>query len=293
MKGQAKDLKTGFDGASSAGVFSARVAVPQDRAEDHAEAFPQGFLAAHGGGRDSAAWQAEWDLMIGQSPRAFYETLRRNIPGQMNVYLNLLDESDSNFNIEIFKSHRCVFCAENKLYHRSYGKFLYFKEWANKDLESGRRGIGLNLFKNMFDIARAGQLDGITLLGGRADGRFYWPAHGFYYRDLAKARRAAPQIAENLAAYSDTIPDEIKEKARAILAQPSFDMAWQIARLPGQVRVDGVAKPLGWALLNIAAESDYAIDLHDPVQCARVQESLAHLTPAAVNGPRFAPRPAS
>jgi hypothetical protein len=58
-------------------------------------------------------------------------------------------------------------------------------------------------------------------------------------------------------------------------------MAWQLARLPGQVTVAGVAKPLGWALLNIDAESQYEINLHDPKQCARVQDSLLRLSAAS------------
>lgn len=261
--------------------FDVAVARSRDRQLD--TAMPQGLSVV----RCNPEWANQWDFKIGQSPRSFYETLCRNIDGEVKVYIDFFDYEDSNFTVDILKCGRTVFKTENKIFDDGRGKFLLFKEWENKDPDSRRHGIGLNLFMNMIDNAIAASLDFITLRGGREDGRFFWPAHGFYFRDSLFCERAIPQIADNLAKYSDTIPDGIQENACQILERGGNDLCWKIARLPGTVVVDNRTRPLGWALLDIPHESEYQIDLNDKEQVARVKASF--IRPAAVALPKPAP----
>lgn len=245
---------------------------------------PAGLAVA----RSNLKWTNAWDYFIGQSPKAFYETISRNIAGNVSVYLNFMETDEENFSIDVKQDGRFVFKVENRLISDGRGKTLRFEEWVNKNVDShndsGRQGIGLNLFRNIFEAAERGGIDLIQLRAGKADGKYFWARHGFYLRDEFFRQRMVQQVLNNVALYSDTLPGGIEKTVRDIVAEGGLDMCWKIARLEGALE----GKPLGWKLLE-GDNPEYSIDLHNPEQVARVKASFVRpaVSVAPVPVPHF------
>lgn len=241
-------------------------------------------------------WAEHWDNIFRTSPRALYETLCRDIAGDVHVFVDLDTCGEGAFNLTLRNNNRIVFEVENEIASDVRGTILKFKSWENKDVDSRGQGTGLKLFRNFFILAGAGGVDFIKLRAGKEDGRYFWARHGFYCADTYDVARVSPEIRKNIEKYSDTIPSGIVDQAREIVDQGGLDMCWKLARLAGQVRVSdhagGRVKPLGWALLRTENECNYSLDMRDPVQLGRVRSSFASmLTPAPGNaqGPATVP----
>lgn len=223
-------------------------------------------------------WAENWDNIFRTSPRAVYETLCRDIVGDVNVFIDLNTFGEGEFLLSIRHNKRIVFDIENEISIDGRGTGLKFKSWENKDLDSRGQGTGLKLFKNFLNLAEAGRIDFIKLRAGKEDGRYFWARHGFYCTDMYDVKRVSPEIRENIEKYSNTIPSGIRDMAHEIVDQGGLDMCWKLARLEGCVPVNDYAgmrvKPLGWALLRTDSECNYSLNMHDPAQIARVKASF-------------------
>ncbi len=223
-------------------------------------------------------WAENWDHIFRTSPRKLYETLCRDIDGDVNVFIDLDTGGEGAFTLSIRNNNRIVFDIENELAMDCRGTILKFKSWENKDLDSRGQGTGLKLFKNFIALAETRRIDFIKLRAGKEDGRYFWARHGFYCADTQDVKRVSGEIRKNIEKYSHTIQSGITDRAHEIVDQGGLDMCWQLARLPGAVEVNGYkgvrVKPLGWALLNTDSECNYSLDMHDPAQMARVKASL-------------------
>lgn len=232
-------------------------------------------------------WTENWDNIFRASPRNVYETLSRDIAGEVNVFIDMDTGGEGEFSLSIRNNNRIVFDTDNELIVDCRGTSLKFKSWENKDLDSRGQGTGLKLFKNFIVLAETGRIDFIKLRAGKEDGRYFWARHGFYCAEAHDVKRVSPEIHKNIEKYSHTIPLGIADQAREIVDQGGFDMCWKLARLEGRVQVDDYAglrvKPLGWALLRTDSECNYSLDLHDPVQMARVKSSLERGSAAPVS----------
>ena len=215
-------------------------------------------------------WTYAWDFLIGQSPQSFYETLGRNIEGELSVHIDFMETGEDNFDIDIRRNGRIVFKSENKIGSDGSGKFIRFEEWVNEDIDSRHKGTGLNLFKNLFEIAEKGGIDHMQLRAGKEDGKYFWARHGFYLKDQHYRAQMKEQVVQNLSCYSDTLPAGIQKQVQDILDNTGLDMCWHLAHLEGTL--DG--KPLGWKLLE-GYNPEYRLDLHDPEQVARAKASFA------------------
>lgn len=235
--------------------------------------------------RSNVNWTQDWDRMIGQSPQSFYETLCRHIDGEVSVYIDFAETEEENFNINIKRNGRFVFEAENKIVTDGRGKILRFEEWANKDADSKGRGMGLNLFRNIFEIAQCSGIDHIELRAGREDGKYFWARHGFYLKAEHFRVKMADQIRENLVRYSETLPVGIKNLVEEILDECQMDMCWKVARIEGMLE----AKPMGWKMLE-GYNPEYCLNLRDEDQVERVKSSLVRPSAlaSALPGPSIA-----
>ncbi len=223
-------------------------------------------------------WTENWDRIFRTSPRAVYETLCRDIAGEVNVFIDMDVGGEGEFLLSIRNNNRIVFDVENKIVIDGRGTTLKFNSWENQDIDSRGQGTGLKLFRNFIAMAEAGDVDFIKLRAGKEDGRYFWARHGFYCADTQDVKRVSGEIRKNIEKYSHTIQSGITDRAHEIVDQGGLDMCWQLARLPGAVEVNGYkgvrVKPLGWALLNTDSECNYSLDMHDPAQMARVKASL-------------------
>ena len=236
--------------------------------------------------RSALSWPLAWDNLIGQSPSKFYKTLSRDMPGEVDVFVDLAGTVGGEISVYINRNGRCVFEAENKITTDITGKTLRFEEWLIKEIDSRRHGMGLNLLRNMIDMAQAAGVDRIALRAGKEDGKFFWARHGFYLKEELHRNKLVANIEENLVRYSDTLPAGIYETVRSMLAENALDLSWRIARLPGTLN----GKPLGWQLLEGDNNPEYIMNLKDEQQMARVRASLerpavATLVPLAVPQP--------
>lgn len=227
-------------------------------------------------------WAENWDRVFRTTPRAVYETMCRDIGGDVRIFVDLDMSGEGAFNLYLHNKRRLVFEIENKIIHDGRGTTLLFKSWENRDVDSRGRGTGLKLFKNFLRLAEVGSVDSVNLRAGKEDGRYFWARHGFYCAEACDVERVSPGIRENIERYSHTIPTGIRNRAEEIVARGRLDMCWELARLEGRVLVDDYAgprvKPLGWALLHTDCECNYSLDLHDPVQVARVKASLERVS---------------
>ena len=237
-------------------------------------------------------WAENWDNIFRTSPRALYETLCRDIDGEVNVFIDLDMGGEGEFTLSIRNNNRIVFDTKNKIIIDGSGTSLQFKSWENKDIDSRGRGTGLKLFKNFITLAEAGRIDFIKLRAGKEDGRYFWARHGFYCAGAHDVARVRDEIRQNIEIYSHTIPPGITDQAHEIVDQGGLDMCWKLARLEGRVQVNDYAgvrvKPLGWALLNTSSKCNYSLNMHDAVQMARVKSSLERgpvvPAPATISG---------
>lgn len=237
-------------------------------------------------------WAENWDGILCVSPRTVYETLCRDIAGDVKMFIDLDMSGEGDFTLSVRDHKRLVFDIENQITRDIYGTTLKFKNWENKDADSRGRGMGLKLFRNFISLAESGRIDFIKLRAGKEDGRYFWARHGFHCADIHDVSRVSVEIRENIKKYSDTLPAGINDLAQKIVDQGGLDMCWRLARLPGQVafseRGDTRLKPLGWALLRTDSECNYSLNIHDPVQMAQVRSSLERGA-ATLGSPNFRP----
>ena len=239
-------------------------------------------------------WAENWDKLFNASPRTVYETLCRDIEGAVNVSVDLDLGGEGDLSLSIRHNNRIVFDIENQIIQDGCRTALRFKSWENKDVAARGQGMGLRLFRNFLCLAQASRIDFISLRAGKEDGRYFWARHGFYAAEVHDIQRVSPEIRKNISQYASAMPSALHDRVHDIVAQGGLDMCWQLARLEGEVLVnDDYAgkrvKPLGWALLRTDSECHYRLDMHDPVQMARVRSSLMR-TPACAPGSALSPR---
>lgn len=247
------------------------------------EQLPQGL----GINRCFAEWALHWDRIFNMNPKDFHQTLSRDIPGEVRVFLDLDHSGTGEFNISINEGNRTVFEAQNLISSGATGTAMKFDSWENKNVEGRGRGIGVTLLRNILDVCGAGDLRNIHLRAGREDGHFFWPRHGFHCRSAFDLGRIAGEVRENIKTYAPHMPAETLKAAEDIMAEGGLDSCYRLARLEGSVMVKDRVRPLGWALLKTPSEGYYEIDLTDRQQLAQVRATLQR--PASV--PSSAARP--
>ncbi|QQG36668.1 MAG: GNAT family N-acetyltransferase [Micavibrio aeruginosavorus] len=229
--------------------------------------------AGLGVNRSFLHWEHVWNDLLVQSPSAFYQTLARNMPGELSVFVDFASTHDAEITCSLKKNGRFVFEAENKIIRDGQGKKLRFEEWVVKEPEQRGQGIGLNLLRNFISVAQAAGFDSLSLRAGKEDGKYFWARHGFDLKDGHYRDQLVVDIRNNLEKHSDTIPLATRKNVMDLLDRGGLDLCWHLARLPGTVQ----GKPLGWVLMQ-GYNPEYAMDLHNSEQMTRVQASFEQLS---------------
>lgn len=237
--------------------------------------------AGLGVNRSFLRWAPSWDDLLKQPPSVFYQTLARNMPGELSVFVDFSGACDAEITCSLKQNGRFVFESENKVVRDGQGKKLRFEEWVVKEPEHRCHGIGLNLLMNFVSMAQASGFDSISLRAGKEDGKYFWARHGFYLKDVGYRDLMGQDIRKNLEEYSDTIRPEIFKEVSNWIDEGSLDLCWRVARLPGNIG----GKPLGWVLLQ-GYNPEFLMDLRNDGQMARVYESFERRRrPAPVHNP--------
>ncbi len=263
----AQHAVSGTQGVSGCDSFK-RASDPRARHRALSAQIPEGLKIK----RSFLSWVEHWDRLFRMPPHVFYQTLCRDLPGDVRVHIDFDLGGGGDFNVSIKERGRYVFEAENKLVEEAGGMNLKFDSWEN----SGARGQGrgVTLFGNILQAIRLGEIQKIVLRAGKEDGRHFWARHGFYYRAPADQQRMAAVIQDNLQEYAPRMAPESLRQVQEILAQDGLDVCYQLGRLDETVPVGDQVRPLAWALLRGDVECHYCLDLHDAAQMARVAASL-------------------
>lgn len=183
--------------------------------------------------------ELEWNQSIGIEPRLFYDTLTKDLPGNISLSLEFIGGGQGEF---IFKSD---FLFAEQYFSKTH-KELKIKE-ARIEENCRRNGIGKKLLRNYINLSKLWGIETIAFRAGREDGEFFWSKRGAVLENFPKMKEQfIKQVMINTNELGNKVSTQSINEINQILAKNDVQMNFNIASM--KEKID--EKPIGVFLLK-------------------------------------------